>query len=374
MFLGTISFAALNYLTSKYQLPQEDVFVANPGINDVRGTLLKERGSPDPPALTNVLWHHKKNITAKISYSVGLLDEEEIPVPAVITPIQYDVKCSRKFYCNPASCQPVYIKGYTKHSYIDIEQKFFRSNDNSNQTINIQYWGDSTSATMECDMRQWIHEIESTNNTSANFTAATITTNYRMIGCPWWNCTPDVNWGGLPWFAENADVIIFNIGAHYELGKNDESLIFEKRASAFDIDMDRYYAVLQQVLAMEGKMVLIRGPSPTHFDTEDGIIEENMLSEMWKGEYEYSCVPLRKIPAVIQRQEHGLKFLTDRLKHSNKTATSSTVDYLDVYELTRGRHMEHTDNGMKLDCKHYCQNCGILRAWNALLVDYIISR
>jgi hypothetical protein len=89
--------------------------------------------------------------------------------------------------------------------------------------------------------------------------------------------------------------------------------------------------------------------------------------------YQY-CSSLRKMPDIVIAQEQILRLLVDHLQASNTTSSSSSVAYIDVYELTRDRYWEHTTIPRHpLDCKHYCQNCGILRAWNMLIVDYLMS-
>ena len=310
----------------------------------------------------------------------------EIPVPAVVVPTKLDIACTRNFYCNSSNCQPVYIKGYAQHSYREIKSKLF---DASNRPLKIQFWGDSIQAQVECDMRQWTHENSKCNSTvgyspeewSKSCIPTTVSSEYLQVGCPWYNCTPSIGWEGLIRRAKTADVIVFNIGAHYEGGIDDDSLPYQKRDIAFDVDIDRYYSVLQTFMTLESKVLLVRGPSPTHFDTEDGIPDRGIenatqiLNEIWKrNNFQYACVPLRKVPDVIRRQKQGLLSLVNRLKHSNMTDATSTVDFLDVYDLTRDRHMEHSDSRkVIMDCKHYCQNCGVYRAWNSIVADYITS-
>lgn len=140
--------------------------------------------------------------------------------------------------------------------------------------------------------------------------------------------------------------------------------------------MERYYDFFQTFLRSEEKMLLVRGPSPSHFDTNDGILENLTHHEavLESSNTEYPCVPLRRVPSIVQRQEEGLRILVNRLKQSNSSAATSTVDYLDVYNLTRDRYMEHRDPHTHNDCKHYCQHCGTLRAWNSLVADFITTR
>ena len=224
-------------------------------------------------------------------------------------------------------------------------------------------------------MRQWIHE----NNNNNNATPTTIiTARYHQIGCPW-SCKPDVD--RLLLEAKKADVIVFNIGAHYELGMMNHSIEDDhpgsvKTFSAFDFefDLELYYTILHKFVQLEQKILLVRGPSPTHFDTADGIVNASQFKN-WPGHYEYTCAPLQKVPTVVQRQEQVLRQLVHRLKQSNDTIVPTlNVDYLDVYSLTLDRYLEHANVTTKADdCKHFCQNCGILRAWNVLVADLIIN-
>ena len=58
---------------------------------------------------------------------MAVVEEEEIPIPAVITPTRLNVTCSRGFYCNSSNCQPVSIAGYTntkQTTYKEIQSNF----------------------------------------------------------------------------------------------------------------------------------------------------------------------------------------------------------------------------------------------------------
>lgn len=300
-------------------------------------------------------------------------------IPAIITPNVLNVLCSRGFYCNASSFAPLQIHAPTvSHSHQDMISFLAGKNKttNSSHNLRIQYWGDSIQATMECDMRQWLLEIqgllessESLESSPVNISATIISSSYLKIGCPW-HCDPAKEyWENLKLSYNATDVLVFNIGSHYELG--DESTFRDEI-------LKRYYDILHSFLMLEKKILLVRGPSATHFDTENGLANETQresLTQMFddsNSTYAY-CSPLRKIPDVVLAQERVLSILVDRLQSSDARSPSSSVAYMDVYEMTKDRHTEHTTISLKpLDCKYFCMNCGVLRAWNALVVDYLM--
>jgi hypothetical protein len=300
-------------------------------------------------------------------------------IPAIITPSRLNVICSRGFYCNISSCAPLQLRSPTvSHSYQDMISYLSGKNRTaSSRNLRIQYWGDSIQATMECDMRQWLLEIEwllestSSLESSPVNISATISSGYIKIGCPWHCDPPQEYWEDLKLSYNTTDVLVFNIGSHYEEFGNIES-IFRNEI------LERYYEILHSFLMLEKKILLIRGPSATHFDTENGLANETQresLTQMFddsNSTYAY-CSPLRKVPDVVSAQEQVLSMLVDRLQSSVARSKSSSVAYMDVYEMTKDRYSEHTTIRLKpLDCKHFCQNCGVLRTWNAMVVDYLM--
>jgi hypothetical protein len=233
---------------------------------------------------------------------------------------------------------------------------------------------------MECDMRQWLHEVGHMSSTPD------VQSSYLLVGCPW-QCNPlEEYWENLKDSLRNQDIIVFNIGAHYENSypkhwgfsvgnvsvSNDIESVF--RADIFQ----RYFDILQTFLSLERKVLLVRGPSPTHFNTYDGLAnatQRETLLQQYKQNttYEY-CTAFQTIPDIVKAQEKALLQLVDRLISSNTTSPSSRVAYIDVYNISKGRHFEHTTIPKEpLDCKHFCQNCGLLRAWNSLVLDYLMS-
>lgn len=326
-------------------------------------------------------------------------EEEEIIInsPKIITHTRLNVKCDRGFYCNASNCESLQMRSPTiSHSYHQMQSFLLSGNINKNKTssnqVQIQYWGDSIQTTLECDMRQWLYEISLfQRNRSDIDVLPAISSSYHWAGCPnpgQCDKPKEVIWENLQKATsyEKADVIVFTLGSHYEFNypENWNFFIGDLVASS-DIELvfrneifQRWYDILQSFLMLENKTLLIRGPSPTHFDTENGLAnlaQRESLAQMFdkNASYQY-CSSLRKMPDIVIAQEQILRLLVDHLQASNTTSSSSSVAYIDVYELTRDRYWEHTTIPRHpLDCKHYCQNCGILRAWNMLIVDYLMS-
>jgi hypothetical protein len=242
---------------------------------------------------------------------------------------------------------------------------------------------------MECDMRQWLYETDYVQNflfTNRTVTAA-FTSEYIMAGCPW-KCNPPADyWETLLDDANRADVIVFNLGSHYEFQMPmnwdweiaNGTLANDDIQSVFRVEiLQRFYDILHAFLMGNDKVLLVRGPSPSHFDTENGLANETQRQQLLEtfqrnSSYGY-CAPLQRIPAVVQGQKQILRQLVDRLQSSNQTSMSSSVAYIDVYELSKERYYEHTTIPITpLDCKHFCQSCGLLRGWNALVIDYLMS-
>ena len=346
--------------------------------------------------------------TTKTSDNNGLFDTPitnlfytaNISVPAVVVPTHLDVKCSRHYYCNVSNCQPVHmiiVSNSTSSSssssfscYNEIQSNFF----GTVGELTVHYWGDSLQAQLDCDMRQWAYENK--------IHSIKVKSEYIQVGCPWY-CDDDENEGiksertkkkkqkkkgrnkpsltFLKQYAKYSDVIVFNIGGHYE---NDDlaKLNFER-------DMGKYYQLLLPFVLLPNKVLIIRSPSPTHFNTTNGLLFANQTNQYdsLKDQYErnnnqYACVPLPQspsyIPEIVRHQQVRLKALAERLKNATTTTAASSsspsvVNYLDVYELSRVRYQEHAHNPGQLDCKHYCQNCGLLRSWNVQIANYVIN-
>jgi hypothetical protein len=317
-------------------------------------------------------------------------DTEDVEIPAILIPYngKLDVRCSRSFYCNPSKCRPIRMKeeALARHGYDEISSFLFqeRNNSNSNRSndakrqrsftrfshsrLRIQYWGDSVQATLECDMRQWMHDASA---------GTKMTSEYVQLGCPWRKCTPEGGWKGLALRTQkDVDMIVFTIGNHYEfLPIND-----------FKADLDRYYDILEPFLKGGGnytrsrkRALLVLSPSPTHFDTPNGLFNETLRDRYPKNDtnFEFLCVPIPNgiMPSIITQQKEALKTFVNRLKKSmTESSAAAIVEYVDVHSLSLSRHQEHRGKTRPfIDCKHFCQNCGILRAWNALIVDKIMN-
>ena len=156
--------------------------------------------------------------------------------------------------------------------------------------------------------------------------------------------------------AKNADVIVFNIGAHYEgnswtgpYGNNELNIFLEEITPIF------------QTFVNKGGILVIRSISATHFNTSNGMYS--------KESYEATirCVPhTSTAPYVIQQTKTLRNF-----------ARSLDAIYLDIYELSRVAYSKHATehNGKKvIDCRHYCSSCSVYRTWNMKLIDAIIRK
>lgn len=264
-----------------------------------------------------------------------------------------DVKCSRRYYCNSSICRTIQFPG-RQH---EMEDFLFRSNNTSSKGgLRIQYWGDSVQAQMECDMRQWRHSVTHNSPSSTASTDMALQSDYIQIGCPWRGCVPKGGWGVLYNHTQQADVIFFNLGAHYEFSKPG---VFEK-------ELAKYEPVLQPFVARGGVLV-VRSPSPTHFQSEDGLFTQQMRNAFALDAGNATCVAIDGMPTIIQHQARLLRAFAARLKNST---------FLDIFEISKDRFYEHTqpNNKKGIDCKHFCQNCGLFRAWNALSVSIVMMQ
>jgi hypothetical protein len=276
---------------------------------------------------------------------------------------------------------------------------------NIERPLRIQFWGDSISATMECDLRQWQYEVQhkrrimSPNNDTSGASMAPplngLDIDYIELGCPWAGCEPKNGWDDLKYnVSAQADVIIFNLGAHYEL--------FPRKPMSSN--WANYEKVLKYFVEQGGRLIM-RSPSPTHFATHTGLGRKKDRNILKAGgrlinttEQQGSCAPFQEhlllnrtfhtnssntktanmdvlgqqrpsypFPSdTIARQDRVLREMADRLNTTNSSY------YLDVYGISWDRWSEHILS--QHDCKHFCQSCGLLRAWNAMAVSLLLRR
>jgi len=298
-----------------------------------------------------------------------------ISLPAVSFSGHLDVECSRDYYCPPSRCTAP--QNLSAQYTLDTLQDGLFGDINRRRTpiiSKIQFWGDSLTAQMECDFRQWQHDYvvqqqqqKKHRNTTTkkknnnNLSIERIQSTYVQVGCPWHDCTPKAGWGtALTDMANQADVIVFNIGAHYEF----------LNATQIEADIFRYEPYLRAFLEAPKKpLAIVRSPSPTNFDTPTGLATIEMIHSLQKLKKEQNltrddiCAPLltAKMPPIVQHQDVLLRGMADRIG----------AYYHDVYTISL-HHWKDRRAGVS-DCKHYCQSCGIWRAWNVGVAEQILK-
>ena len=237
-------------------------------------------------------------------------------------PNKFTVKCSRQMLCPKSACafKPMPIPTL-------------------NVTIAITYWGDSISAQMECDLRQWAHDANA---------ATRIRSSHVLMGCPWicdLKCGPHLQ-------RDSTHVIVFNVGAHYE-DKPIHQLL----------GLLHVLTPIARRFVDDGGIFVVRSVSATHFDSPMGMYNYPNGSVVQSG----GCVShhCNDVAQIVVEQTEALKNFT------NLTGGL----YFDIYKQScAGLHAEHatTHHGNSiLDCRHFCSLCSVYRNWNAQLVDLV---
>lgn len=232
----------------------------------------------------------------------------------------------------------------------------------------VQFWGDSTSAQMECDLRAALDEVGTPvpiNNASrywrslgSRYPDDGASSYYQRIGCPWYcderdgSMQPQKVIALLP-RARDATHVIFNIGAHYQ---NYSDAVLSKTIHLFA-------AALRQ---LRDVTVAIRSPSITHFRATTG--EYSATAVATKAPCVQHDRQIAEQPHAARLDAHMRKFQALLTNHSKP------VIYLDIRELSDDatQHPKRKDGQPWVgDCLHYCQDCrhGVLRAWNSLMLQ-----
>lgn len=286
--------------------------------------------------------------SAKIGSSISLRNHSREAVSfdvGVVVNETLNVNCSRSYYCSPSICTTIRLSGIDQGVLEDF--LFLKSS----RSIRIQYWGDSIQAQMECDMRQWMYDHSDLYDNNLSYSV--FTSDYVQIGCPWRKCVPEGGWNRLRNLTKEADVVVFNLGAHYE---------FQDK-TFFEEELKRYEQVLVTFVE-QGGLLIVRSPSPTHFETPDGLYTPVERNKVLRNAGNRTCSPIQSMPPIVEHQDRNLKAFAER----------QNATYLDVYGISKERSFEHTEPNKKgIDCKHFCQNCGLFRAWNALAVSKIMQ-
>ena len=225
----------------------------------------------------------------------------------------------------------------------------------------LQFWGDSTSAQMECDLRGALDRVASPtplNNASrywrslgSSYERGAFSSSYHRVGCPWY-CKRDGSeeqpQAALVARARRATVVVFNIGEHY---RN----FTERMPSAI-----RHFAA---ALAQTDATVVIRSSSTTHFPTETGEFSGRSVGQ---------CAP--RAPRAVGAVSPSWADAYLRQMQALLVNHSRPVLYLDVRQASddHTQHPKYRD-GLPFsgDCLHFCQDCrsGVLRAWNSALLS-----
>ena len=231
----------------------------------------------------------------------------------------------------------------------------------------LLFLGDSVMAQLECDLRfalDSVSECWSRPHPACDtergqcagefvYPRLNISTRFLGVGCPWF-CDQHNNGSVterralvLPQAAAGATSVVFNIGNHYAGMKEG---FFTESVAQFELGLRRTRLP-----------VAVISPSATHFATADGSYHGTTASS---GGH---CQAHAAGALPTHPQEHHLRHLAARLPQGR---------YVDIYRLSddpRQHSRWHTSADGKLhvvdDCRHFCQNCFMLRAWNTLLAQ-----
>jgi len=329
---------------------------------------------------TNATYHNKTNISngnsgttnlttpttstsggEYITVATAALSIKPIQLPAFSFPGRLDVDCSREYYCRQSRCTAPNVSSAFSLTIME-DYLFGHVSGQSQRRKSIQFWGDSINAQMECDFRQWQHDYLSQQQQYSNKNSSyeRIKSTFVQVGCPWRNCTPATGWGaGLTNMARKAHVIVFNIGAHYEF----------LDAEKIENDIRKYEPYLRAFVHEHHGLVIVRSPSPTHFDTPTGLANREIIRELRKIKLAQNltnndlCAPLSRMPPVIQHQDDMLRAMAHRISAFSE----------DVYSLSLDHWNDKREDTAASDCKHFCQSCGIWRAWNIGVAEQMVK-
>eukprot|EP00308_Calcidiscus_leptoporus_P004912 CAMPEP_0119403160 /NCGR_PEP_ID=MMETSP1334-20130426/143244_1 /TAXON_ID=127549 /ORGANISM="Calcidiscus leptoporus, Strain RCC1130" /LENGTH=265 /DNA_ID=CAMNT_0007427101 /DNA_START=153 /DNA_END=950 /DNA_ORIENTATION=+ len=247
--------------------------------------------------------------------------------------------CSRNMQCaNPATCR--------QHAVLtDMEVAARMRNQH------LQFWGDSVSALMECDLRERVLRAVGASNarigrTSGYFPTLNASSSYIRVGCPW-TCSV-----GKLRAAPDKTHIIFNIGSHYEA----DGVYRGFDGQHFANSLRQFEPTLRRTNAR----VVIRSQTKTHFPTPFGYFNRTLSANEWRTHPPPAC--MARPPA------DGLHFTEVEIR---RFATRLDADYLDVLGLSDdpNAHPQYHDGKPVFDCRHPCQNCDTLGTWNSALLS-----
>ena len=244
-----------------------------------------------------------------------------------------DYYCTRRLTCMPDQCVPMPTLPPTV-----FKERL--------QGIHIQFWGDSVSAQMECDLRSAVCEAGvpafNLSDTGSIFPTINSSSEYVQVGCPWSCLDKDTSTSDrLLTQAKLATHIVINIGNHYQ--NNVTHLV-------------RDLSKLEKILSKASHAtVIVRSQSMTHFPTPTGAYDPSRKKVFQKMKCRRA-----PIPTSLDALEKELRSFTQLVNATFLDVTGLSDDY---------RH--HPDVVDQLDCLHVCQTCPVLRSWNSLLLSKI---
>jgi hypothetical protein len=251
----------------------------------------------------------------------------------------------------------------------------------------LLFLGDSVMAQLECDLRFALDSVaecwvqpnsycsKSHGQCTEEFVYPALNISTRMLGagCPW-HCVKHANGSVKEERAllltatdilPSATAIVFSLGNHYE----------DRSRDAFDASLAQFEAALRRARLP----VAVVSPSATHFATASGSYHGSTRStrRASSAARPHERAECRTRAAGARRPDHsalqdaGLRRLAGRLPRGR---------YVDVYNLSddpRQHARWHTSPDGKVveveDCRHFCQNCYMLRAWNTVLARALVS-
>ena len=247
------------------------------------------------------------------------------------------VQCTRNYICN--SCHPA--PTLSPLHFVNVSYG-----------KHLVFLGDSVSAQVECDYRQALADgfifANKVSRKGAYYSSISASSKYIQIGCPWrckHNNSESLYIKNLGHVLSNSSTthIILNIGSHYNM-------------SLFQSSLPIYKDFLN-AMKDHGIHIIIRTLGFTHFassPTGDFKLKPNNISTRIK------CVPIQNhLDSIIIKQNLLLQELAYNL----------SVNIMDISGLSDD-YMSHATSK---DCRHLCQNCDMIRAWNSLLLRYIES-
>jgi hypothetical protein len=242
------------------------------------------------------------------------------PLDARQQPNRLTVPCSRSYFCKGSAC-----------AYNPFHAP------SRNITAKFQFWGDSVQAQMECDLRQWVHDAPWNG---------VVTSSFLHVACPW-QCT--VKASELKRKAAEADIIVFNVGAHYE----------EKPVQKLSEYLSQIQPIFEHFV-QRGGLLVVRSISATHYNEPYGVHSPQVSANT------KVCVPhtSNAMPSSV----------VDQIQALSRLAHSVNAVYLDVFNMSRGGYADHAtteSNKPKLDCRHFCSSCSMYRNWNIQLMDIV---